>query len=44
MTWVGLRNYRTVLEVPDLLGTIFTAFWLGRWFSIIPVMLGLVVA
>jgi raffinose/stachyose/melibiose transport system permease protein len=44
MTWVGLRNYRTVLEVPDLLGTIFNAFWLVLWFSIIPVMLGLVVA
>lgn len=44
MTWVGLKNYRTVLEVPDLLGTIFNAFWLVIWFSIIPVALGLVVA
>lgn len=44
MTWVGLRNYRTVLEVPDLLGTIVNAFWLVVWFSIIPVALGLVVA
>ena len=26
MTWVGIKNYRTVLGVPDLLGTIFNAF------------------
>jgi raffinose/stachyose/melibiose transport system permease protein len=44
MTWVGLKNYTTVLEVPDLLGTIFNAFWLVVWFSFIPVGLGLVVA
>lgn len=44
MTWVGLKNYWTVLEVPDLLGTIFNAFWLVVWFSIIPVALGLLVA
>lgn len=44
MTWVGLRNYQTVLEVPDLLGTIFNAFWLVVWFSAIPVALGLIVA
>ncbi len=44
MTWVGLKNYVTVFEVPDLLGTIFNAFWLVIWFSIIPVTLGLVVA
>ncbi len=44
MTWVGLKNYATVLEVPDLLGTIFNAFWLVVWFSFIPVGLGLVVA
>lgn len=44
MTWVGLRNYQTVLEVPDLLGTIFNAFRLVIWFSFIPVGLGLVVA
>lgn len=44
MTWVGLKNYRTVLEVPDLLGTIVNAFWLVVWFSIIPVALGLIVA
>lgn len=44
MTWVGLKNYQTVLEVPDLLGTIFNAFKLVAFFSFIPVSLGLAVA
>lgn len=44
MTWVGLKNYETVLQVPDLLGTIFNAFRLVVWFSFVPVALGLVVA
>ena len=44
MTWVGLKNYVTVFEVPDLLGTIINGFWLVIWFSFIPVTLGLVVA
>jgi len=44
MTWVGLKNYVTVFEVPDLLGTIVNAFWLVIWFSFIPVALGLIVA
>lgn len=44
MTWVGLKNYVTVFQVPDLLGTIVNAFWLVVWFSFIPVTLGLVVA
>jgi len=44
MTWVGLKNYKTVLEDPDLLGTIFNAFRLVVFFSFIPVTLGLVVA
>ena len=44
MTWVGLKNYATVFEVPDLLGTIVNAFWLVIWFSLIPVALGLIVA
>ncbi len=43
-TWVGLNNYVTVFQVPDLLGTIGNAFWLIVWFSFIPVGLGLVVA
>jgi len=44
MTWVGLKNYVTVFQVPDLISTIYHAFWLIVWFSIIPVGLGLVVA
>ncbi len=44
MTWVGLRNYLTVLQDPKLLGTIFNAFRLVVFFSFIPVTLGLVVA
>jgi raffinose/stachyose/melibiose transport system permease protein len=44
MTLVGLRNYTTVFQVPDLLGTIVNAFWLVVWFSFIPVGLGLIVA
>ncbi len=44
MKWVGLQNYLTVFEVPDLLGTIVNAFWLVIWFSFIPVGLGLIVA
>lgn len=44
MTWVGLKNYVTVLEDQDLLGTIFNAFRLVIFFSFIPVSLGLVVA
>lgn len=44
MRWVGLRNYITVLEDPDLLVTILNAFQLVVFFSFIPVTLGLVVA
>lgn len=44
MTWVGLRNYATVLQDPKLLGTILNAFRLVVFFSFIPVTLGLVVA
>jgi raffinose/stachyose/melibiose transport system permease protein len=44
MTWVGLNNYVTVLEDRDLLETIFNAFRLVVFFSVIPVTLGLVVA
>jgi raffinose/stachyose/melibiose transport system permease protein len=42
--WVGLDNYWTVLTDPDLLNTIFNAFRLIFFFSVIPVTLGLVVA
>jgi raffinose/stachyose/melibiose transport system permease protein len=44
MTWVGMKNYLTVFQVPDLIGTIYHAFWLIVWFSFIPVGLGLVTA
>jgi raffinose/stachyose/melibiose transport system permease protein len=44
MTWVGLKNYVSVFQVPNLIGTVFNAFWLIVWFSFIPVGLGLVVA
>jgi raffinose/stachyose/melibiose transport system permease protein len=44
MTWVGLQNYMTVLDDPDLLGTIFNAFRLVVFFSFVPVTLGLIVA
>ena len=43
-TWVGLSNYVTVITDPDLLNTIFNAFRLIIFFSLIPVTLGLVVA
>jgi raffinose/stachyose/melibiose transport system permease protein len=44
MTWVGLKNYGTILEVPNLLGSILNAFELVVFFSFVPVALGLVVA
>lgn len=44
MTWVGLKNYETILNNPDLIGTIINAFKLVIFFSLIPVSLGLVVA
>ncbi len=44
MTWVGLKNYLTILQFPNLLGSIFNAFKLILWFSLIPVGLGLIVA
>jgi len=43
-TWVGLSNYATVLSDPDLLETLFNAFRLVVFFSIIPVTLGLITA
>jgi raffinose/stachyose/melibiose transport system permease protein len=44
MTWYGLKNYATIFQAPNLVGTIINAFWLVVWFSFIPVSLGLVVA
>jgi raffinose/stachyose/melibiose transport system permease protein len=43
-TWVGLANYATVLREPKLLETLFNAFRLVIFFSLIPVALGLVTA
>lgn len=43
-TWVGLRNYATVLSEPKLVETLFNAFRLVVFFSLIPVGLGLVTA
>ncbi|HTX78763.1 MAG TPA: sugar ABC transporter permease [Longilinea sp.] len=44
MTWVGLKNYASVFQVPGLITTVVNAFWLVVWFSFIPVGLGLIVA
>ena len=44
MTWVGLKNYVSVFQVPSLISTVVNAFWLVVWFSFIPVGLGLIVA
>jgi raffinose/stachyose/melibiose transport system permease protein len=44
MTWVGVKNYMSVFQSPNLIETIFNAFWLVLWFSFIPVGLGLIVA
>jgi raffinose/stachyose/melibiose transport system permease protein len=43
-TWVGLKNYVNIFQVPNLIGTVRNAFWLIVWFSFIPVGLGLIVA
>jgi raffinose/stachyose/melibiose transport system permease protein len=43
-TWVGLANYGTMLTDPRLLETLFNAFRLVFFFSVIPVALGLVTA
>jgi raffinose/stachyose/melibiose transport system permease protein len=42
--WVGLANYVAVVSEPKLLETLFNAFRLVLFFSIIPVGLGLVTA
>ena len=43
-TWVGLSNYAAVLSEPKLVETLFNAFRLVLFFSLIPVALGLVTA
>jgi raffinose/stachyose/melibiose transport system permease protein len=43
-TWVGLSNYRTVLDDADLFGSITNSFRLVVFFSFVPVTLGLLAA
>jgi len=43
-TWVGLDNYRQLLTDPDLFASIVHAFELIVFFSLLPVVLGLVIA
>jgi raffinose/stachyose/melibiose transport system permease protein len=43
-TWVGLQNYAAVLSEPRLVETLFNAFRLVLFYSVIPVALGLVTA
>ena len=43
-TWVGLNNYVAVLSEPRLVETLFNAFRLVLFFSLVPVGLGLVTA
>jgi raffinose/stachyose/melibiose transport system permease protein len=43
-TWVGLTNYQTVLTDPVLTETLFNAFRLIFFFSVLPVVAGLIVA
>jgi raffinose/stachyose/melibiose transport system permease protein len=43
-TWVGLQNYVAVLSEPRLVETLFNAFRLVLFYSLIPVTLGLVTA
>ena len=43
-TWVGLTNYAAVLSEPKLVETLFNAFRLVLFFSLVPVGLGLVTA
>jgi raffinose/stachyose/melibiose transport system permease protein len=43
-TWIGLANYASVISEPRLLETLFNAFRLVLFFSLIPVTLALVTA
>ena len=43
-TWVGLSNYVAMLTEPRLVETLFNAFRLVLFFSVVPVALGLVTA
>lgn len=43
-TFVGLKNYQTVFTDPDLYGSILHSFYLIIFFSLVPIVLGLVIA
>lgn len=43
-TWAGIENYINLFTDPDLIGPILNAFQLILYFSIIPVILGLIAA
>jgi raffinose/stachyose/melibiose transport system permease protein len=43
-TWVGLDNYRRVFTDPDLIGTIWHAFFLIIFFTVVPVVSALMIA
>jgi raffinose/stachyose/melibiose transport system permease protein len=43
-TWVGLANYRRLFTDPELFDAILNAFQLIIYFSLVPVVLGLLVA
>ncbi|MDT0267270.1 sugar ABC transporter permease [Streptomyces sp. DSM 44915] len=42
-TWVGIRNYLTVFDDPQLYGSVLHSFQLVIFFSFIPVALGLLI-
>ena len=43
-TWVGLDNYAAIFRNPEMLGSILNAFQLIFYFSVVPVILGLLTA
>lgn len=42
--WVGLANYKTVFTDPDLYGSILHSLYLIIFFSLIPIVIGLIIA
>ncbi|MCI1212325.1 MAG: sugar ABC transporter permease [Bifidobacterium tibiigranuli] len=43
-TFIGIRNYATVFTDPELYGSILRSFYLIIFFSIVPIVLGLITA
>lgn len=43
-TFIGLKNYQTVFTDPSLYGSIIHSFFLIIFFSLIPIVLGLIIA